>query len=110
MRDDEGGSALAGGAHCLLDVGFAFGIEVRDGFVEDEDGGVGEDGTGDGDALALSSGEAGAGFAEESVVPSGRSRVMKVGAQAARAACSTSVSVASGRARRMLSRTVRAKR
>jgi len=68
VGDDECCSALHELCEASLDESFAFGVEVAGGFVEDEDGGVGEDGAGDGDALFLSAGEADAALADEGVV------------------------------------------
>ena len=52
----------------FLDLGFGLGIERCGGFVEDENGGVADEGARDGDALALAAGEALAPFAERRVV------------------------------------------
>gem|GEM_PF-3429474 len=54
VGDHQGGSVLHELFEGLLYLAFGFGIEGRGGFVEDEDGGVSEQGPGNGDALALS--------------------------------------------------------
>ena len=65
VRDDQDGfaddEALEGG----LDEGLAVAVEGAGGLVEDEDGGVAEEGAGEGEALFLSAGEPGAAFADE---------------------------------------------
>ncbi len=43
---------------------FGVGVEGGGGFVEDEDGGFGEEGSGDSEALALAAGEVGAAFGD----------------------------------------------
>ncbi len=58
VGDDDGGPAFAQCRECGLDRGFAFGIECRGGFIEEEDARVAQDGAGEGDALALAAGEA----------------------------------------------------
>ena len=56
---------FAGG---FFEQGFGFRIERRCGFVEDEDGRVFEKGAGEGEALGLSTGEAGAAFPDDGFV------------------------------------------
>ena len=68
VGDDEGGAALHEEIEAVLDHGFGLGVEGAGGFVEDEDAGVGEDGAGDGDALALAAGELDAALAYDGVV------------------------------------------
>ena len=65
----------------FLDFGFGLGIERGGGFVEDKDGRVADKGAGDGDALALATGEALAAFAEGRVVAVGQcaDEVVRVG-------------------------------
>lgn len=52
----------------FLHESFAFGVEGRGGFVEDEDSGVLKDCAGDADSLALTAGESAAAVADEGVV------------------------------------------
>ena len=68
VRDDDDGATLHEVAERDLDERFALGVESGGGFVEDEDGGVLQDGAGDGDALAFAAGEAEALFADDGVV------------------------------------------
>ncbi len=58
-------------AEAGLDHGFGLGVERTGGLVEDEDARVGEDGAGDGEALALAAGELDAALADDGVVPLG---------------------------------------
>jgi hypothetical protein len=58
VRDDEDGAALRDPAHILLDDALTLVIERAGRLVEDEDARVGDEGAGDGDALALPAGEA----------------------------------------------------
>lgn len=53
VGDDEDGLVDDEGHDGLLDGDFALGVECGGGFVEQDDGGVFEDGAGDGDALAF---------------------------------------------------------
>ena len=57
VGDDQDGSILGQGAQCLLDLGLGLGIGHGGGLVEQDDGGVQQDGAGDGDALLLSAGQ-----------------------------------------------------
>ena len=57
VSDDDGGTALHEGIEGFLNLFFGLGIEAGGGLVEEEDGGVFQDGPGDGHALALSAGE-----------------------------------------------------
>lgn len=68
VGDGNGGAGLHEPFERFLHEAFAFGVECRGGFVEDEDGRILEDGAGDGDALALSAGEAAAAVAHLGVV------------------------------------------
>ena len=68
VRDDEGRPALHEEVEAGLDQGFGLGVERAGGFVEDEDAGVGEDGAGDGETLALAAGELDAALADDGVV------------------------------------------
>ena len=56
VRDDEGRAALAQGVHGLLDVHLGAGIDRRGGLVEDEQRRLSQEGTRDGDELALAGG------------------------------------------------------
>ena len=67
MGDDDTGAVFHEASEGVLDEFFRLGVEGGGGFVEDEDGGVFEDGAGDGDALALAAGEFDAAFASKSV-------------------------------------------
>lgn len=69
VGDDEARPAFHEAVEAGLDEAFGLAVEVAGGFVEDEDAWVGKDGTGDGDALLLASGEADAALADEGVVP-----------------------------------------
>ena len=71
MGDDEGGAALHEVAEAVLDHRFGLGVERAGGLVEDEDARVGEDGAGDGEALALAAGELDAALADDGVVAFG---------------------------------------
>ena len=53
VGDDEGGPAAAQGFQPVLDECFTFAVQAGRRFVENEDGRVGENGAGDGDALPL---------------------------------------------------------
>ena len=53
VRDHEGGASLHQVREAFLDGGFGFGVEAGGGFVQNQDARVGQDGAGDGDALAL---------------------------------------------------------
>jgi hypothetical protein len=68
VGDDKGGTALHEEVEAALDEGFGFGVEGAGGLVEDEDTGVGQDGAGDGEALALAAGEFDAALADDGVV------------------------------------------
>src|SRR6185369_13292020 len=68
MRDDERGAAFHEVGEAFLDGGLRFGIQAAGSLVEDQDARVGKNGTGDGDALALSAGELDAAFADDGVV------------------------------------------
>jgi Transmembrane secretion effector len=59
VGDDQGGAALAGPGHGRRDLALAGRVQVGDGLVHDQDGGVLEQGPGDGDALALAARQAG---------------------------------------------------
>ncbi len=56
--DDHGAALVADRGECGVDLGFGGGVQVGGGFVEDHDGPVAGQGTGEGDALALPHAEA----------------------------------------------------
>ena len=68
LFNGDGGAALHQSLQGLLHQTLALGVEGRGGLVEDEDGRVLEDGTGDADALALTAGEATTTVANHGVV------------------------------------------
>ena len=68
MRDHHHGAVLHQVGQRGLHQGFAFGIERRGGFVQNQDGRVLEDGARDGQALALAAGEPEALFADHRLV------------------------------------------
>ena len=72
MGDDYGGTPYHESIKGFSDGCFAYGVEVRCGFVEDEDWSVFEDGSGDCDALSLTAGELHAALAYEGVVSVGK--------------------------------------
>ena len=62
MGNDECGAAVHDGAEVLLDAALRFGVEGAGGFVEYEDRRIVVEGTGNGDALALTSRDRETGF------------------------------------------------
>ena len=68
VGDDETGAAFHETFECFIDKPLAFGAKGGGGFVEQEDAGIGQNGAGDGDALAL---------APDSLVPRGPTTVAK---------------------------------
>src|SRR5581483_10593160 len=68
VGDDEGRTASHQMCKTLLDHSLGFGIEARSGFVENEDSGIGENGTGNRKALALAAGELDATLSDDGVV------------------------------------------
>ncbi len=68
VGDDEAGSSAPQFGEGGLDEGFTFCVEVAGGFVEDEDPGIGEESTSDGEPLALSAAEPDASFSDDGVV------------------------------------------
>ena len=68
MGDGDGGAALHQFASGFFEQGFGFGIEAGGGFVEDEDGGVFEEGARKGYALGLSAGETGSAFTDDGFI------------------------------------------
>ncbi len=67
VSDYDGRAAVGEAVEGVLDFFFVFAIECAGGFVEEQDAGVLEDGSGDGDALFLASGELAASRADEGV-------------------------------------------
>ena len=64
VRDDERGAAGEETTERPLDLALGADVDRRGGLVEDQDARVGEEGTGEGDELALTEREAGAALAE----------------------------------------------
>lgn len=81
VGDDEGGAARHEAVERLLHKVFALGVERRGGFVEDEDVGIGEDGTSYGETLPLSAAEEGSAIADVGVVAlrCGKDELVRVG-------------------------------
>lgn len=68
MGDHDSSSPFGDDSEGALDGGFGFVIYRAGGFIEHQDGGVAEDGAGDGDALTLTTGEFLSAFADDGVV------------------------------------------
>ena len=64
VGDDDGAAVLHEGVEGFLNEAFCFRIDGSGGFVEEEDGGIFEEGAGDGEALFFSAGEFHAAFAD----------------------------------------------
>lgn len=79
MGDGDDGSATGDLAHVALDQRLGLIVEGAGGLVEDEDPGVGQQGAGDGDALALTAGERGAPLRQHGVVTKGQPQNEVVG-------------------------------
>ena len=109
VRDDDDGALLHQGFNGALHGAFAFGVQRRRRLVEHDDGRVFEQGARDADALALAPDKRPPASPMRVCQPCGR-RSMKSRHWAARAACLTSSSLASGRAMRMLASTVSSNR
>ena len=109
MGDDDGRAVglqhVEGAAHRLL----VHRVEMRGRLVQDQDRRVLEEGAGDGDALALAAGELVPRSPTAESSPSGRGHDQLASEACSMAACS-SASLASGRAIRMLLRSVSLKR
>ncbi len=71
VGDEQAGAAPSGGQEFPGDAGLGAFVHGAGGLVEEEDRGVGEQGAGQGEALALAAGEGGAAFADHRVVPVG---------------------------------------
>ena len=65
VGDDETGAAFHETFQCFIGGPLALGVEGGGGFVEQEDAGIGQNGAGDGDALALAAGQLGAARADD---------------------------------------------
>ena len=68
VRDDDRGAAGEQAAQALLDRRLGVEVDVRGGLVEDQDAGVGDEGAGERDQLALAGGELDAALADLGVV------------------------------------------
>ncbi len=68
VGDHERSAALHEIAEAILDHSFRLGVEGAGGLVKDEDARIGEDGTGDGETLALASGKLDAALPDDGVV------------------------------------------
>lgn len=81
VGDDDGGATLHEMIEGLLDLRFGLAVECGGGLVEQEDGGVLEEGAGDRDPLALAAGEAAAILADLGFVTLGllKDEIMGVG-------------------------------
>ena len=66
--DDDDSLVLHEFRNALLNLGFIFDVEACGGFIEEHDGGVLEDGAGDGDALAFAARKRVSVFADDGVV------------------------------------------
>ena len=66
--DGNDGSTLHDAAGGFFEQGFGLGVEAGGGFVEDEDGRVFEEGSGEGETLCLSAAETGSAFADDGLV------------------------------------------
>ena len=69
VGDDQGRLSGHGAIQGFLDLRLALDVEARHRLVQDQDGGVADDGPGDGYPLALSSGEGVAPLADDGLVP-----------------------------------------
>ncbi len=68
VGDGDDGSSLHELAGGFFEQGFGFGVKRGSGFIENQNGGVFEEGAGEGEALGLSAGEARAAFADDGFV------------------------------------------
>src|SRR5262249_40263858 len=69
VRDDEGGPAPAQRLEAVLNQRLAFAIETRGRFVQNQDAGIRQDGSSDGDSLTLAAGKPHATLPNDRVVP-----------------------------------------
>lgn len=65
MRDNQCGLPLPRPVNCFVDEGRRFGVDGRGCFIEDQNGGVVDDGTGRANPLTLPAGERAASLAED---------------------------------------------
>ncbi len=72
VGDDQAGAAAHQALERLVDQPLALGIQRGGGLVEQQDARIGENGAGDGDALALAAGKFGAARADEGVIALGQ--------------------------------------
>ena len=72
MGDNEGGAVGGELFQRILDEGLAFRIKGAGCFIEQQDGGIAQNGAGDGDALALAAGQGDAALAHFSVKALGK--------------------------------------
>lgn len=79
VGDGDGGAIGGELVEGFLDLSFGDGVHGGGGFVHEEDVGIAEEGAGEGEALALTTGELHAVFAEEGVVALGEARDEVVG-------------------------------
>ena len=79
VGDDEAGTAFHEGIHGLLDLDLSTGIDAGGGLIENEDLGVGQDGTGNGQQLLLTLRDVGAFLVEDGVITLGQSADEVVG-------------------------------
>ena len=86
VSDDDGCTAFEEGLERGLDEGLRLAVQVRGGFVEDEDAGVFEDDAGDGDALFFAAAQPVAALADDGILAVGQPRdeVVDVGRAAGR--------------------------
>ena len=109
MGDEDGGAAHGGGLDRLLDLVLGGAVDGAGRVVQDEDGGIGEEGAGQGQPLALPAREHYAAFADHGVVLLRESHDEVVGLSRPRRRLDLAL-VASGLPKRMLSAMERLKR
>jgi len=68
VGDGDDSAALHQFARGFFEQGFGFGVEAGGGFVENQDGGIFEEGAREGDSLGLSAGETGAAFTDDGFI------------------------------------------
>ncbi len=71
MGDHDGGAAFGDDGEGALDRGFGFVIDGGSGFIQNQNGGVAENGAGKGNPLTLTAGELLSAFADDGVVSIG---------------------------------------
>src|SRR5260370_28435579 len=72
VGDNENGAAFTDPAHVVLNDALALVIERAGGFVEDQNAGIGHQGTGNRDTLPLTAREAAPSFADDRIVALGK--------------------------------------